>query len=112
VGGVSAGAALSDGVKTNALCEMYLLGEDDVNEYRFWCYELLVDMEETTVSEGVSACESEEPERRGRRSTVDSVSHGSSARLRTATNFELPTLSFGSFTSRFTETTSPCDAKL
>jgi len=31
----AAGAALGAGVKTNALCEMDLLGEDDGNEYRF-----------------------------------------------------------------------------
>jgi len=33
--GPNAGAALGAGVKTNALCEMDLLGEDDGNEYRF-----------------------------------------------------------------------------
>jgi len=64
VGGVRAGATLSDGVKTNGLCEMYLLSEDDGNEYRFWCYEL---DKETTASERVGACESEESERGGRR---------------------------------------------
>ena len=57
VGGVRAGAALGDGVKANALGEMYLLGEDDGNEYRFWCYEL---DKETTASERVSAYESED----------------------------------------------------
>ena len=35
VGGVNAGEALGAGVKTNALCETDLLGEDDGNGYRF-----------------------------------------------------------------------------
>ena len=109
MGGVGAGAALGDGVKTNTLWEMDLLGEDDGNEYRFWCYELPADMEETMVSESVSACESEELERGGRRGIVDRVSLG--ARPRTATNFESCLPQFR-LTSRFTETTSPCDAKL